>query len=78
VEEGLMHTYQKVILTIYAIFSLPILPLMVFVYPFIKWTTLQKDEKIKLDITEFLAMSAAISIIVYLYIAAFYFLPGHP
>jgi len=56
--------HQVVVLTIYALISLPLLPLMAVVYPFTKWVVY--GGKSKLDLMEFLSMSMTFSLLIYL------------
>jgi hypothetical protein len=66
-------TKQKVILTIYVLVSLPLLPLMAIMYPFSKWAV--EGKKPTLDLVEFLSMSVAFSLFMYLIGSALYFFP---
>ena len=64
---------QKIILTIYALLSLPLLPLMAIVYPFSKWAVY--GGKPKLDLVEFLCMSMAMATLTYIVAGLLYWLP---
>jgi hypothetical protein len=55
-----LTTYQKVILSIYAVVSLPVLPFMFIMYPFTKWAV---SGKVEWNWIEFLSMSVAIIIL---------------
>lgn len=66
---------QKIILSAYAFFSLPMLPIMGILIPFSHWVT-QPDNKAyrrKLTLFEFICMSWAMSLLVYLGLAIFHF-----
>lgn len=65
---------QKIILTIYAVVSFPVLPLMALYYPFVKWVTSSSGET-KLDLVEFLSLSMAVSLFVYLVGSILWWLP---
>lgn len=69
-------TYQKIALSIYTILSLPLLPLMVVLVPFV-WatTTSESSASIKLTLAEFLSLSMAVSILCYLILAAMLWIP---
>jgi hypothetical protein len=61
---------QKIVLTIYAIVSLPLLPFTAIIIPFAHWITQPNGvPPRKLTLIEFLSMSIAISIFGYLIFA---------
>jgi len=60
---------QKIILSIYALVSLPFMPFYMVMIPFAWWVTTSKgQEPRKVTIVEFLSMSMASSLFVYLFI----------
>ena len=69
--------YQVIVLTIYACLSLPILPLTAIMYPFSKWITQDANahacgEKVEYTIEEWLSLSIALSIFMYMIIRMAY------
>ena len=71
---------QVVILTIYILLSLPILPLMIFLYPFTKWVTQSANDKTEVELTmiELLSLSMAMSLFMYFMVGmAYCFPPPH-
>ena len=68
---------QKIILTVYAILSLPLLPLVAVMYPISKWITQDANnkEEVKLSVIEFLSLSLALSLLLYIVIAMMYCCP---
>jgi len=63
--------HQKIILTIYAILSLPLLPMMAILYPFLTWIFTGVGEKYKLSLLDFLCMSMAVSLPTYIVLVFF-------
>jgi hypothetical protein len=68
---------QVVVLTIYALLSLPLLPLMAVAYPFSKWVTRDANnhEEIELTMVEFLSLSMAMSLFMYFFASMMYCFP---
>jgi hypothetical protein len=59
--------YQKIVLTIYFIISLPLMPFFAIVIPFANWITTGKGMPVRrLTIIDFLSQSTAFSLFGYL------------
>lgn len=63
-------TKQKIILTIYAIVSLPLLPLIIPMYPFTKWVMRDANKKgdLELSLLELLVLGMSTSLFMYLFL----------
>ena len=68
--------YQRIILSIYALISLPLLPLMAVMIPFAWWVTApQGGPTRKLTLIEFLSFSVTMSLFTYVFAAALHWCP---
>jgi hypothetical protein len=67
IEEWKSYTrYQKIVLCIYTLISLPLMPLYVVMIPLSFWITKSKGDTRKLSLVEFLSLSVAMSMFAYL------------
>lgn len=57
--------YQRIVLSIYTLFSLPLMPFYVVMIPFAFWVTRSKDDTRTLTLIEFLSMAMAMSVFAY-------------
>lgn len=77
IEEWKLFTrYQKIVLTIYLIISLPLMPFFIIMIPFANWVTSPEGGPVRqLTLTYFLSQSVAFSVFAYM-IAALIRCPG--
>jgi len=68
--------YQKIIISIYLVLSLPWIPFLIMVIPFTHWLTSSANIPYKkITLMEFACFSVAMSLLGYLIIAAILWLP---
>lgn len=68
--------YQKIILSIYFVLSIPLLPFMAVMIPFAWWVTAPEGGPTrKLTLIEFLSFSVAMSLFAYLIAACLHWCP---
>lgn len=76
-EEIAQYTrYQKIILSIYFLLSLPLLPLMAILIPFAWWVTAPQGGPTRpLTLIEFLSFSVTMSLFAYAFAACLHWCP---